>query len=141
MGKGFLFRAVLTRVCLVAMAIQGVTPDAQDLASPALSRVLRAITAPDGLTGLDAARGGALPPPGPGRDPSRDGMPDEVCAPVSAPSRVAVRASVEGRSHLDLPPPPPTDPSSRTGGARPAHPAGPAAGGDRLTVGLCRLTC
>jgi len=138
MGKGFLCRSVLTRVCLVAMAIQGMTPDAQDLASPVLSHILRAITAPAGPTGLDSARGDSLPSPGPGRGTSRDETPDEVFDPVSAPARVAVRAPEEGRPRLGRPSSPLAGPSGCTNGARPAR---PAPGSDRLILVLCRLTC
>jgi hypothetical protein len=138
MFKAGMLRALVLRISLVALAVQGMTPDLRDVSSLNLTRILPTIAA----RSIVAVGGAATAPTGvPTPDRSDDGMPDEVCPVPSAASYTPCQADPKGRPSAgasvggcDAPPPRPSR-------LRPPAPAG--AGGCRagLIHALCRLTC
>jgi hypothetical protein len=114
---------------LIALAIQGMTPDPQDLTSSLISRILQSIwhdcvpgVADEGPRGGDAS----------------DETPDEVCTLASACVRLAARSRVNG---------PPVAPGAPLApgmpGKSPPRPHSPreAATICRRLASLCRFTC
>ena len=70
-------RSLVLRISLLAFALQGMTPDAHDLASPTLWRIARTV-----VSGLNLDRGRETPPadfPIPDREDEE--LADEVCSP------------------------------------------------------------
>ena len=144
-------RTVTRHALWVALLIQGVTPDAEDLASPWLFRRLAEVvadqfTADDDLsTGRGAIGCAASKPPAAGFPPSLDEhqgeTSDEVCLRPETLTRLlmgldAVRLRPAG------PLPPATGPRSAPSGHRSTRPSGTSARGDRpILSSLCRLSC
>jgi hypothetical protein len=123
-------RAWCLRCALIALTIQGMTPDPQDLTSGAISRILRSI-ASDGMppTGDEA-------PPG---DDATDEKPGEVCMPGSSSGvHPVTRHSIDGTGTPQRMPPSPC-PSPAVLTRRPSLRV-PAATGRRL-ASLGRFTC
>src|SRR4051812_21644736 len=81
-------RAGCLHCALIALTIQGMTPDPRDLTSGSISRVLRSIL------------GDGTPAPA-DEPPPADDATDELCTPASAAARVAAR----GRADDPSPPP------------------------------------
>jgi hypothetical protein len=152
MGQARRLRAICLHAALIALAVQGVTPDGGDLASPWLfDRVLDPVAAngsprsgPDdhvpggGAVSLDAADMPAGPETA---DEAPHETPDEVFAPDHPAPPLFLCRKRDGHNLLWLKPAdlfgrPWPDPI-RT----PARRAVAAARGVRLTVSLCRLTC
>jgi hypothetical protein len=77
MGQGRLYRSICLGVLLIATAIQGATPDAQDLASiKPLWLLCRLLARPDTLS-------------------DDDGLPDDVCGPMSTEMDLIARQHAE----------------------------------------------
>ena len=101
MSKGFRPRATCLSIALVALAIQAITPDARDLTSFSISRILQSILSNSIATADDAA---------PWEDDTPDETADDVCSPASAGTRIAKRRptscprlSSTATPHGDLP--------------------------------------
>lgn len=142
-------RSIGLSILLVALACQGLTPDARDIASVNLLRLLR--TERGGPADSTAtARNGvvcrATPSPsgvpGLSRDGDRDGLPDEVCGPAR-PSASARWLLKIGSGAMRLAPASAVS-IPRTAGI---HAFGMlslqtrAARGEDLIHAICRLTC
>jgi hypothetical protein len=148
MGQGRRLRSICLRAVLIALAVQGVTPDGSDLASPWLFGRLLDPSAVDGSPRPDSddavPEGGATTagagdlPAGP---ETGDEAPDEVCVPVR-PARPRFLCRKRGGTSLLW-----LEPAGPSGRLRPDPVRTPApravavARGIRLTVSLCRLTC
>jgi hypothetical protein len=139
-------------VCLLllaaAMAVQGVTPDADELASQALTCCLGQDHAGSRSSATDRALA-ACEVPGhgprlPGHDSGapggagREETPDEVCEPATAQTGVVLRQ--QPRSPSFRGPSTPTAVHPDTSPNRPAATRDPARATDLILV-LCRLTC
>jgi hypothetical protein len=132
MGDRWGIRSIGLRILLIALSIQGITPDVHDLTSGALIRILVQIL---GDSKTDRA-GDALP----SRDEDENEMPDDVCVAVRQASLVP-RHQPGGSPGPDLlassrPTPligrdPPFSTRSRSGIAR----------GRDLVNFRCRLNC
>jgi hypothetical protein len=144
MSKDRLVTPWALRVVLIALAVQGMTPDPTDLASDVLPRILRGIVL--GATGRAPGAGhlrGAVAPATDSTWPDEPGSetPDEVCGVSSREASVAVSSSKRCRSAQGL--------HEATGGIPnllshlPARVRAPVVGPGpllRLNV-LCRRTC
>jgi hypothetical protein len=75
MGQGRLSHTIWLQFLLIASAIQGVTPDAHDLASIKALRLFCPLLANAGTLADD------------------DGLPDEVCGPIQAAAHLIIRAA------------------------------------------------
>jgi hypothetical protein len=119
-------RAWCLRCALLALAVQGIFPDAQDLTSGSIPRILRSIASD------------SIPPTG-DEAPSRDDATDEVCTPDSSSGvRPITRHFIDGPCPpLWMPPSPCPSPAVLT--RRPSVRV-PAATGRRL-ASLGRFTC
>jgi hypothetical protein len=123
-------RAWCLRCALIALAIQGMTPDAQDVTSGSIWRILRSI-ASDGIppTGDEAPLG----------DDATHEKPGEVCMPASSSGvRPVTRHSIDGPCPPHRMPPSPCH--SPTALTRRPSPRDAAATARRL-ASLGRLTC
>jgi len=78
MGQGRLSHTICLKVLLIASAIQGVTPDAQDLASIKALRFFCPVVAEAGSLADD------------------DDLPDEVCGPAQCAADLIARAAKSG---------------------------------------------
>ena len=82
------------RVSLLAFALQGMTPDAHDLASPTLWRVVQtALAGPSGAPGHEDS-----PVDLPARDRADDQLADEVCTPATRLGSASVRDPWKART-------------------------------------------
>jgi hypothetical protein len=134
MGKS-LTRAVYG-ILLIAMAIQGLTPDYSNLAS---SWLLRLVTS--GSADSRAADGGSAPLPTPVPRGDHDGIPGEVCAEASDRDAPRVRVGAGDRPGAPFLPVGPLDRPSRSA-PRPSIPPGVVTrGSDGLIPSLCRFLC
>jgi hypothetical protein len=123
-------RAWCLRCALIALAIQGMTTDPQDLTSGSISRILRSI-ASDGMP----TTGDEAPPD----DDTRDEKPGEVCMPGSSSGiRPITRHSIDGPCPPHRMPPSPC-PSPAVLTRRPS--ARESATTGRRLACLGRLTC
>ncbi len=122
-------RARCLYCALIALAIQGITPDHQDLASGSISRILQSI-------GYDIASGMADEAT-PGAD-APDEKPDEVCIPAPASVRLATRGRVNGPP---IAPGAPLAPCMPAKGPPRPHSPREAATTCRRLASLCRFTC
>jgi hypothetical protein len=125
MGQGRLCQSICLHVLLIAAAIQGATPDAQDLASiKPLWLICRVLVQPDTLS-------------------EDDELPDEVCEPMSAEMDAITRHQAGSAEAVILE----TLLTDRLTGACQHGAAGSAADGrsthlsDGLIYTLCRLLC
>jgi hypothetical protein len=125
MGQGRLHTLICLHTLLIATAIQGITPDAQDLASlKPLWMLSRMLAAPDAMSG-------------------DDGLPDEVCATLPAEIEVVAHHPAEPTDSANLERFA-TERLSRTrrAGAPGSPPAWRNVGGSGgLIFTLCRLVC
>ncbi len=119
-------RAWCLRCALIALAIQGMTPDPEDLTSGSISRILRSIASD------------SIPPTG-DEAPSRDDATDEVCTPDSSTGvRPITRHPIDGPGSTHrMPPSPCPSPAGLT--RRPSL-REPETTGRRL-ASLGRFTC
>ena len=78
MGQGRLSHTICLQFLLIASAIQGVTPDAHDLASIRALRLFCLLLANAGTLADD------------------DGLPDEVCGPIQSAAHLIIRAAKLG---------------------------------------------
>ena len=83
------FRVWCLHYALIAMSIQGMTPDPRDVTSSSITRILRSILG----DGSPAAAGEV-----PLGDDTTDEKPNEVCTPASAAIRLAARVVADGPS-------------------------------------------
>jgi hypothetical protein len=111
---------------LIALAIQGMTPDARDLTSCSMSRILRSILS-DGNPAADGAQPG---------DDAPDENPDEVCTPAAVVGRMSVRVDRASTSR-QIPLSPRMPEASRPRRRSPRE----AATTCRRLASLCRFTC
>jgi hypothetical protein len=124
------------RILLVAMAIQGVTPDCDNLVS---SRLLRLIAS--GWTGGPAADGASTPMQTPIPPDDGDGDPGLFCSKVAAGCALRVRLDTGDRRFIHFIPIHFLERSSRSV-PRPFDPPGVALrGSDSLYACLCRFLC
>ena len=125
MCQGRLYHSVCLHFLLIAIAIQGVTPDPQDLASNNCLRLFcPALGDPNALA-------------------DDDGMPDDVCVPAAS----EIESLLHGRSE-SLDPPCRMCPSTEFDplavhlrAARPGQRVGNQARSDQLIYSVCRLNC
>jgi hypothetical protein len=123
-------------VLLVAMTIQGLTPDDGNLASSWLFRVVSAAPVDDTAAGGDPA---SIPTPL--RDGDDDGVPGEICRAVAAASSLRGRLDGGGRLRIRFLPAGPLERPTRSA-PRSLHPPGPGPRGpDGLIPSLCRFLC
>jgi hypothetical protein len=122
-------------ILLVAMAIQGLTPDQSDLAS---SRLLRLV-----LSGLAGSRsdGGPAPSSIPTPRGQDDGVPGEICATVAAGVASRVRLDTGGPPHVHVLPVGILDHLTRSALHPLRRPRVVAWGADGLIPSLCRFRC
>jgi hypothetical protein len=114
---------------LIALAIQGLTPDSRDLSSPRLIRLIACKS--------HAVRSGEGPPPLQAVD-HLDG-PDAVCAPVVNDQIERIRLRVDARPFVAFTPPRPCERWLHSAGIS-CHLFGAAARGSRDRIrSLCRL--
>jgi hypothetical protein len=85
MGEGTLYRSICLQFLLIGSAIQGATPDPQDLASiKPLWLICRVLASPD--------------------TPSDDDrLPDDVCEPMSAEISAVMRRQADSAQTVNLP--------------------------------------
>jgi hypothetical protein len=140
MSKGWDFRLIVHRALLIALMIQGVTPDANTLVSPLVLNWLH----PDVLTGSQDYHPRRMPDSdrsSPSNDTNQHGSPDEV-----AVSNESIARSVSNRRLTELPrfPSGSTElslcaarchPSLLSGSPRHNEPI------NDLILSLCKLTC
>jgi hypothetical protein len=130
MNKGSRPRATCLGIVMIALAIQAITPDAHDLTSFSISRIIQSILSDS----LAPAEGAA-----PSEDDSPDKTDDDVCSPTSAGMRIALRRPTSSPRPLSMSTlcELPNRPTLR----HPSCPIGGAARGGELILTLCRLTC
>jgi hypothetical protein len=125
MGEGTLRRSICLQLLLIAAAIQGATPDAQDLASTKpLWLLCRLVASPDTLS-------------------DDDQLPDDVCKPMSAEMDVVTRhqADSAGTVILERLVTEPLLAACQSALARPSADRRSSLLGDGLIYTLCRLLC
>ena len=123
------FRARCLHFALIALSIQGITPDSRDLTSGSISWILRSIL----NDGIPAAADDAAP-----GDDAPDETPDDVCTPASADVRIGARVRI---AHPYPPYPVRLVPFKLAAAlARTRSPRDAAATCRRL-ASLCRFTC
>jgi hypothetical protein len=128
MSKAFWFQTAVIRIALIALAIQGVSPDADGLTSFSLARILLTIVA-DSITSVDDST------------PLEGERPDEVCVPTSAGMDLLLRRRIDFPRNWGL--------KTALVGARRFRPNAlhrpPPAGGyvqhGEIILSLCRLSC
>ncbi len=125
MGQGRLYTSICLHLLLIATAIQGVTPDPQDLASiKPLWLVCRVLASPDPLS-------------------DDDRLPDDVCEPMSAEISAVMRHQADSAQTVKLP----RLVTERlltvcqSGAARSSADGRTNLAGDGLIFTLCRLIC
>ena len=122
-------RARCLHCALIALAIHGITPNARDVTSGSIPRILQSIGYDIGSGAADEATPG---------DDAPDEKPDEVCTPASATLGLATRGRVDGPSIA------PGIPVARCmpGKGPPRSPfPREAATTCRRLASLCRFTC
>jgi hypothetical protein len=123
-------------VLLVAMTIQGLTPDGGNLASSWLFRLVSA----GPVEGL-ATGGDPISIPAPLHDGDDDGVPGELCRPVGAETALRVRLDDGSRLRIPFLPAGLLERSGRSA-TRSLHPPGPVPRGPAgLIPSLCRFLC
>lgn len=153
MTQGGGFRSICFPMLLIALAVQGITPDAHDLASLSLLRMLlppraaarfpmngpaprTSTVLPDGST-----RPIVVAPPSSAQ--SSDGTPDEVCAPAQSPTQgPQTQGHAGGRpDQSGLLIPSQVARLARVGRILPTMSPMLARPGSGLILTLCRLVC
>ncbi len=117
---------------LVALAIQAITPNAHDLTSFSISRILQSLQA-DSLPPKDAVA--------PLGEDTQDEKADEVCAPPSAGTHFAIRRPTNGSRHLISNATQHRECSLNAGDLHLPRPFEGIARTTELIFVLCRLTC
>ena len=108
MDKGRAHRSIWIRTLLVALAVQAVTPDPDDVASSWLFQFVRpilvnAVSPPDHARGRDVLLADRSPDDtgsAPSRDEEQDGSSDEVCPPRMPYSYDVLRQRLGNSLHL-----------------------------------------
>jgi hypothetical protein len=132
MSKAFGSHTTCLRIALIALSIQGVTPDSDDLTSFSLSRILLSILA-DSICPIDDSV--------PLGDETHDEKPDEVCMPASAGVRLPLRCRVGTLRIRGLIPALADERTRRPDHLRPPSSPGGSVQRGEMILSLCRLTC
>lgn len=125
MGQGRLYTSICLHLLLIATAIQGVTPDPQDLASiKPLWLICRILAGPDPMS-------------------DDDRLPDDVCEPMSAEMSAVMRHPADSARTVNLPRLVTERllTACQSDVARSSTDGRTNAAGDGLIYTLCRLIC
>ena len=124
------------RILLVAMAIQGLTPDYANLASSRLSRLVAS-----GWTTRPAADVGRVPSSAPIPRDDQDDGPGEICSRVTVESPLRVRLDAGGRRCIHFLSIVPFERPSRWAPRAFDPTGGDSRGSQGLIARLCRFVC
>jgi hypothetical protein len=134
-GRDWLSTRAGYGILLVAMAIQGITPDYVNLASPWLLKLVISVSADD------PAEGDPSPSPAPLDRNDGEGVPGEFCSKATAESALRVNLDTGGRLCVRYLPSALLDSPGRSA-TRSLHPHGVVQPGfDGSIPSLCRFQC
>ena len=132
MSQGFRPRKAYLGFALVALAIQAITPDPHDVTSFSISRILQSLLVDSlPLTDPDAPLG----------EDTQDEKADEVCAPASARTHIALRRPTNASPRLTSHAKRHRESSEHAACLHVSSAFGRNARTGMLILVLCRITC